>query len=371
MRLQSLTLENFRNYSSLKLQFQKPLTIIYGKNAQGKSNLIESIYLLSIAKSFRTNNNRDLIRNNNVYTRIKADVAANDFEKELEYFYQFSPKAANLYKSNGQKLKIVEFYSIFKAVLFSPENLDNFFREPEEKRKYMNLLLSHINKDNLISLYQYKKVLKQKNALLKAIFFKQENPSQLDYWNQKLASYGSRIILNRLELIHRINSEISGYYQQISKSDEKLNIEYITTEIKLNKINNQETLEENLLNLYLKYQEKEIYFKKTLIGPHLDDLTIKINNQPIKTYASRGEQRTFFLSLKKVETLLIEKLTKIKPVLLLDDIYSELDDSRRNFLIQMLDSHQTILTTLTLNHLPKEKNMEIFEVKNGEMGRIK
>ncbi|MFH1218822.1 MAG: DNA replication/repair protein RecF [Candidatus Peregrinibacteria bacterium] len=360
MKLTSLQLENFRNYSRHSLEFdpQKNITVLVGPNGKGKTNLLEAIYVLSLGRSFRTLHKDDLLTWDMDYMRCKGAVKSDNESKDLEVFYSNYPRQQRSFKRNEVSMKNSEYLGNLLTVLFHPEDLNMLYLSPSLRRRYLNILLSQTDKYYLQALTNYNKILKQRNSLLFQIRDKRFSrlsttnlEADLDAWDTEIIEHGSYIIEKRTELTEFLATKLSPIYNSISGTKEKITLKY--------KSNTKGDYEKRLKSK----RETDIKTAKTLIGPHRDDIVFYINSQPIQTSASRGEFRTLLLAIKLAEIQYIKQKTKKNPVLLLDDVFSELDKKRQNQLLKSIKSCQTIITTTdigNLGELAKESPTTMF-----------
>jgi len=328
MILRSLTLTNFRNYENFKIDF-KPITIFVGPNGIGKTNLIEAIHLLSLGKSYRTQDSFELIKWDEDFCRIVGKVEKND----LELFIDKNTEQKSV-KINEVKKKSIELFGKLKTVLFSPESIDIVIGAPRLRRRFLDVILSQINREYLYNLIELQKIIKNRNALLKNIRDRKSIPKELDFWNEKLVDLSNLIIKERLELIKFIEKDISVLFPlfKIDKGD--LKIKYIPSVPDMNYFS----------DLLAQNQEREIALSSTLFGPHRDDLQFLLDNRDINSFASRGEIRSVVFSLKMAELNYL-KTKDPNTLLLLDDIFSELDKIRREKLSEIIKDQATIITT--------------------------
>lgn len=357
MKLKKLQLENFRNYSRYLYEFpeNKNLTIIVGANGKGKTNFLEAIYVLSLGKSFRTLLQDDLIEWNYDYMRCTCEAENDGETNSLEVFYTNYPNKQKNFKKNNVSLKNSEYLGNLITVLFHPEDLNMLYLSPSYRRKYMDILLSQTNKKYLSALVNYRKVLKQRNSLLYEIRearFKRISTTvlekDLDVWDAQIKDFGSEIIKKRIELIEFLNNKtLESLYRSISSGKEKLKVKY------LNKIEDGENIKDLYSKKIADSREKDIRETKTSIGPHRDDIIFFINEKEILKGSSRGEFRTLLLAIKLAEISYIKEKTNTFPVLLLDDVFSELDRKRQTHLLKSIKNCQTIITTTDINDLDK------------------
>ncbi|PIR55579.1 DNA replication/repair protein RecF [Candidatus Peregrinibacteria bacterium CG10_big_fil_rev_8_21_14_0_10_36_19] len=349
MKLKKLQLENFRNYKALSFEFpqEKNILILVGLNGKGKTNFLEAIYALSIGRSFRTLINEHLVNWDADYLRIKGEIVQDGEEEVLEVFFSKRPRRQKNFRKNGVNQKNSEYIGNLITVLFHPEDLNMLYLSPSYRRQYLDTLLSQTDKQYLFALTQYRKILKQRNALLSEILKNKLRGGKdtktleedLDTWDLQMADYGTQIIKKRQALVEFISQKIEEIYRQISGLNEEIQIKYSTK------------FREDFLYELKERRDKDVYRAKTGMGPHLDDLSFYINSLEIDSMASRGEFRTLLLSLKLVEIEFIKEKTSQIPLLLLDDVFSELDEERQKHLTSIIRIHQTIITTTHLENV--------------------
>lgn len=338
MYIKEIELKDFRNYESLTAQFHKNVNIFLGQNAQGKTNLLESIYITSMGKSFRTGKDRDMIRFGSDFFRVKA-TAVKDEDLVVEIAVNQEGKKG--LKIDGIKAKkISDLLENIYIVIFSPEDLRIVKDEPEKRRKFIDRELCQIKPSYFLALNQYKKVLAQRNAYLKEY---NVDEGILDIWDLQLAEYGSKIIEQRTEFIKKLNVISSRIHKDITNQKEELEVIY------------EPNIEfcKGLKEVYYKELQlsrgNDIKRRTTGKGPHKDDLKLMSNGIDIRNFGSQGQQRTAALSLKLSEIKLIEEETGENAVLLLDDVLSELDRERQNYLINSLEETQVFITTTEIS----------------------
>jgi len=353
MKLTQLQLENFRSYKKYSFDFpeDKRVTILVGSNGKGKTNFLEAIYLLALGRSFRTLQRDDLVLWGEDYYRCKGKVTYSDEDNELEVFYSSNPVKRN-FKKNGTNLKNTEYIGNLLVVLFHPEDLNMLYLSPQYRRRYMDILLSQTDKKYLYALTKYKKLIKQRNALLheiRNIRFKggqtTELEADLDAWDEQVVQEGKYIFEQRNTLIDYLSGNIEEIYQRISGNKEKVGIRYKS------KLKESHQYKEELKLL----RQKDIRDAKTNLGPHLDDIEFFIDEKEIVRAASRGEFRTLLLAIKIAEITYIKEKTERNPILLLDDVFSELDVDRRHHLFDAIEGCQTIITTTEVEIFPDTK----------------
>lgn len=373
MKLTNLKLENFRNYAKFNYDFpkEKELIVIVGPNGTGKTNFLEAIYLLSLGKSFRSLVHDDLVGWDSEYLRCSADATIDDESCKLEVFYSSAPTRRKNFKKNGVNLKNSEYLGNLLTVLFHPEDLNMLYLNPSLRRRYMDIVLSQTDKNYLLSLSKYKKALKQRNALLgqlrEAYFNNAKDSSQealkndLAAWDEEIVEYGTPIISKRLEFTNFLNQHIEDVYSSISGEKERISIEYqskIVTALDLAKFPQEKSLTTLYEEALFSRKKHDTFKAETSIGPHREDLVFFINGKNICSSASRGEFRTLLLALKLAEIEYIKEKTGKNPILLLDDVFSELDRKRQVHLLKSIQDCQTIITTCdtsSLDDLPANK----------------
>lgn len=336
MIIKNIKLRNFRNYENFEVKFS-PINVIIGANGIGKTNIIEAVSILSYTKSFRSKDERNLIYKNEKYGQIES-VLEND--KNINFVITKN-QSRNIKKEisiNGTKKKLSEVIGNFKVVLFTPESLRIVTGAPGERRRFVDIVLSQIDKRYLENLIKYRQVLKQKNQLLKMVYERQTSPKGLDFWNNEIIKCSKYIMKARSQLIDFFRKDIKKTYTEISSHiEDRIDIVYEP------RISDIEKIDEIVHSA----QEREINAQKSIYGPHLDDIKFMMNRNLLSEIGSRGEVRSVVFSLKLAELKYIEKKDKDekKAMLLLDDIFSELDKERRNKILKLIEKRQTIITT--------------------------
>lgn len=332
MHVEHIKLKNFRNYHHLDLDFNKNLNIIFGNNAQGKTNIVEAIYYCATARSHRSNSDKDLIMWDEQESHIQLDLMKNSRKERIDIHLRKNNKkgiAINRYPIN----KLNELYGTLNVILFSPEDLSLIKKGPSERRRFIDIELSQIDKIYLYNLQQYHKILKQRNNFLKSIHQLDGHVEMLDIWDEQLVAYGIKLMKSRHDFIQEIMTYVAPIHEQITNHNEDLILGY-------EKNTNEEYFYDNLK----KHRQRDIKLGNTSVGPHRDDLVFSVNDVDLRTYGSQGQHRTAALSLKLAEIEIIKAKTRENPVLLLDDVLSELDDSRQKHLMETLHELQTIIT---------------------------
>ena len=363
MKVNRLALINFRNYKKQVFDFYDHINLIIGKNAQGKTNLIEALYLLSLSKSFRTRIHKEMIFFDENFTKIVGIITTKQRKKELQLVLSDDGKRAKI--DGNDILKTSEFVGVLNVVVFTPDDLSLVKGSPSLRRKFMDIELSKINKYYLSSYNQYHKLLKERNLYLKQLQIKNKftNDTYLDVLSEQMAALQVKLIKERKVFLDKLNYYASSIYQQISNSKEFLTIEYACFYDE-----NDEKLYDNILRKYQKNVEKDIRYAKTSDGIHKDDFTMKLNQKDALLYASQGQQRSIVLSLKIGLVSLIYEIINEYPVLLLDDVLSELDIHRQNQLLNLINQDiQTFITSTSLDHIKHEVLLKAkrFYIKEG------
>jgi len=351
MRASKINLQFFRNHKSLELDFPRDQNVIVlkGENGAGKSSVLEAFYYISFIKSFRSRHIEDLIFWDNDYFRIELDIESKT-AKKLEAFYGKWPYNKKVLKLDEMEKQGSDFVGCLKSVIFAPRDILMLTDEPGLRRAYLNRLLLQ-SEPNFIRLFsKYQKALKHRNTLLKEK--RDVNPAELEIWDEELAKYGSKIIELREEVVDFLARHISAHYQEISGSSENLLIEY-----KHNSSNKQTGFREKLKKSFNKDKQYQI----THTGPQRDDLTFFLDKKPLKSGASQGELRSVLLALKLSEAAYIEEKTGEIPILLFDDVFSELDNKRQVHLIKNLQKYQVLISAAE-EHCLKEAGREVHVI---------
>lgn len=357
MIIKSIKLENFRNYESLELSFEKGTNILYGDNAQGKTNVLEAVYLSATTKSHKGSKDKEMIR----FGQEEAHIRTNLDKEGMEYRVDMHLKKSKSkgIAVNGQHLKkAAQLLGLLNVVFFSPEDLSIIKNGPSERRRFVDMELCQIDKYYLYNLNQYNKIVNQRNKLLKDFYHNTDIYETLHVWDMQLVTYGKQIIERRKEFVDQLNEIIYGIHKNLSGDREELVIVY-----------EPDTEAENLENALRISREKDIKYKMTSVGPHRDDFSFVVNGVDIRKYGSQGQQRTAALSLKLSEIELVKKMTGDNPVLLLDDVLSELDSNRQNYLLNNIGNIQTIITCTGLDEFINNRFSidKIFKVTNGRI----
>ena len=355
MIVESLSLKNYRNYESLNLNFSDGTNIFYGNNAQGKTNILEAVYMSGTTKSHRTNKDLELIRFTKEESHISTIVNKQGISHKIDIHLKNN-------KSKGVAIdgipikKASELFGMINFVFFSPEDLNMIKDGPAAKRRFMDIELCQLNKIYLSDLAQYNKIVIQRNRLLKDLFFRKDLEDTLDIWDLQLAEYGQRIIAARESFIKRLNEIILDIHHSLSGGKENIKIVY------------EKNCEKDCLLEQLKVsREKDLKIKTTTVGPHRDDLGFYFDEMDVRKYGSQGQQRCAALSLKLSEIELVKSITGDTPILLLDDVLSELDKNRQNYLLNHIHDIQAMITCTGLDEFVNCRFSidKIFKVTEG------
>lgn len=357
MIIKSLELADFRNYDSLEIHFSSGTNILYGNNAQGKTNILEAIYLSSTTKSHRGTKDRDIINFNKEEAHIRTILEKEGIESQIDMHLRKN-KSKGI-AIDGQKIKkAADLLGLLNVVFFSPEDLSIIKNGPAERRRFVDMELCQLDSFYLYNLNHYNKIVNQRNKLLKDMYFHPELRDTLSIWDSQLVSFGSKIIERRELFIKQLNEIIFEIHKKLSGDKEDLIICY-----------EPDVLIENYENSLRNGQEKDIKLKQTTVGPHRDDFSFMEKNIDIRKFGSQGQQRTAALSLKLSEIELVKKMTKDNPVLLLDDVLSELDSDRQNYLLNSIGEIQTIITCTGLDEFVNNRFEidKVFQIEEGKL----
>lgn len=363
MKLKKLRLKNFRNYNELSLDFYDGINIFYGENAQGKTNILEALYIFSSSKSHRGVKDKDLIKFG--VEECEAEIEFISQKREQSALYNiFARKNKKLFINGIEQKKLKALFGIFNTVIFSPEDLNLIKEGPEERRRFLDTDISQVKPDYYNLLKDYKKVILLKNNLLKSDNINRE---LIGVYNEKIASLAAKITVHRLRFIKRISELSSLALFYISDKKEQIEIKYIpgfNSEFEVS----IKSIREALINELSEVMEEEIKRGISLIGPHRDDISFFLNDMDAKLYCSQGQQRSVILSLKLAEYEFMKEVMGEPPILLLDDILSELDFKRQNKLLNFIRDNQTIITCTDKDLYNKIKYpLRSYQVKNGEV----
>lgn len=356
MVIKSLKLKNYRNYDLLDLNFDPNTNILYGDNAQGKTNILEALYLSGTTKSHRGTKDRDIIQFGYDESHIETIVEKRGICFQIDmHLKKNSPKGIAIDKIPIRKAG--ELFGIVHFVFFSPEDLNIIKEGPSGRRRFIDLELSQLDKIYLSNLSNYNRIINQRNSLLKDLYGQKNLMDTLDIWDMQMAAYGTKVLEARKNFIRQVNEIISDIHFKLTGGKERISISYEAS-------NGNMSLEEALK----RYRERDMRMKSTTVGPHRDDICFTTDSGlDVRKFGSQGQQRTAALSLKMSEIELVKQVIKDTPVLLLDDVLSELDKHRQNYLLDSINNIQTIITCTGLDEFVNHRFSinKIFHIRNG------
>lgn len=357
MVIRSIELNNYRNYENLKIEFSEGTNILFGDNAQGKTNILEAAYLSGTTKSHRGAKDRELIRFDQSEGHIRTIIEKDEKEYQIDIHLRKN-KSKGIAINRIPIKKTTELFGLLNIILFSPEDLNIIKNGPQERRRFIDAELCQLDKIYLHNLKQYNKILEQRNKLLKDIPMKPELKDTLSIWDNQLIDYGTKIIDSRKKFIKDLNEIVHDMHYKISGGKEDLLVEY-----------EPNVYAPNMEMELLKATDRDLHLGNTSVGPHRDDLKFSISGIDIRKFGSQGQQRTCALSLKLSEIQLVKMIIGEKPVLLLDDVLSELDSNRQNYLLNSIYDTQTIITCTGLDDFVKNrfKINRVYAVMQGQV----
>ena len=357
MIIKSLELADFRNYDSLEISFDKGTNILYGDNAQGKTNILEAIYVSATTKSHKGSKDKEIVNFNKEEAHIRTYLFKD--EEDIRVDMHLRKNKSKGIAIDGQKIKkAADLLGLLNVVFFSPEDLGIIKNGPSERRRFADMELCQLDNFYLYNLNNYNKIINQRNKLLKDMYFNPGLKETLNIWDSQLVSFGSKIIERRMQFANQISEIIYDIHKKLSGGKEELVIKY-EPDVSIDDF--EKSMRMN--------QEKDIKLKQTTTGPHRDDFSFIVNGIDIRKYGSQGQQRTAALSLKLSEIELVKKISKDTPVLLLDDVLSELDSNRQNYLLNSISDIQTLITCTGLDEFVKNRFQinKVFQVVEGEV----
>ena len=351
MLITSLKLQNFRNYKEEKINFNNDVNIIYGDNAQGKTNILEAVFVTSIGKSFRTSKDKELIKIGEDFSRIEVDFSKSDRNGTIKV--EIADKK-NIFVNGVKIKKLSELLGNMNIVIFTPDDINIFKNGPDKRRRFLDIFISQLRPNYIYNLNMYLKALEQRNNYLKQIKFENKSEEFLDIWDEKITEYAEKVFKYRFEFINKLKEKIKTVHSIITENNENIDIEYVS-----DFFNKEEFLKK------LKATKKiDIMKGYTTKGIHRDDFNVYINDNLVNVFGSQGQRRTAVLSLKMSELNVIYDEIGENPILLLDDFMSELDEKRRtNFLNNIRDTQ--ILVTCTDKFILEKNKFNLYNVKSG------
>lgn len=357
MLIKSIELKNFRNYEDLWMEFTEGTNILFGDNAQGKTNVLEAAYVSGTTKSHKGSRDKEMIQFEKEESHIRTIVEKNEQEFQIDIHLKKN-RSKGIAVNKIPIKKAGSLFGILNIVFFSPEDLNIIKNGPSMRRRFLDLELCQLDKIYLSDLTNYNKILNQRNKLLKDLVFRRELADTLSVWDMQLSEYGKRIIRRRSSFIEELGEIVFNIHKSISGNREELKLSY-EPDIEFDQFESELAAS----------REKDMKYCQTSVGPHRDDLLFQIGEADIRKYGSQGQQRTSALSLKLSEIELVKKIIHDTPVLLLDDVLSELDSSRQNYLLASIHDIQTIITCTGLDEFVKNRFQidRVFEVKSGHV----
>ena len=355
MYIESVQLKNFRNYDSLELTFDKGTNIFYGNNAQGKTNILESLYLCGTTKSHRGSKDKEIVKFGEEEAHIRMMVNRNQINYKIDMHLRKN-KAKGVAINGLPIKKASELFGVVNMVFFSPEDLNIIKNGPGERRRFLDMELCQLDKIYLSDLTTYNKILNQRNKLLKDMVYRPDLKDTLPVWDMQLVETGRKIIRRRKQFVDELNEIVHDIHYRISGEKEDLLLQY------------EPSIEDIFFEDELsRVKERDMRQCMTSVGPHRDDLLFSIGEVDIRKFGSQGQQRTSALSLKLSEIELVKRSIHDTPVLLLDDVLSELDSNRQNYLLNSIHDTQTLITCTGLDEFVKNRFQinKIFKVVQG------
>ncbi|AEH52064.1 MULTISPECIES: DNA replication/repair protein RecF [Heyndrickxia] len=370
MYLQELELHNYRNYETLTIPFENKVNVILGENAQGKTNLMEAIYVLALAKSHRTSNDKELIRWDAEYAKIKGRLHKTHGSVPLELTISKKGKKAK-YNHIEQK-KLSRYIGNMNVVMFAPEDLNLVKGSPQVRRRFIDMEIGQISPVYLYDMSRFQKILQQRNHYLKQLQMKkQTDRTMLDILTEQLIEQAAKIVMRRFEFVRMLEEWARPIHHSISRGLEQLEIQYKPS-VNVSEELNWSKMIKSYENKFAEIREREIDRGVTMAGPHRDDLAFVVNGRDVHTFGSQGQQRTAALSVKLAEIELIYSEIREYPILLLDDVLSELDDYRQSHLLNAIQGRvQTFVTTTSVDGVDHQtlREASMYTVKAGQIVR--
>lgn len=361
MRLCSVAVADFRNVSSVQIEPGERFNLLYGLNGQGKTNLLEAIYLLGSPRSFRTSRLPELVRHGEQCAQIRGTVASGGMQNELRLVVESAGRKVEI---DGKAVhKASELHGKLNAVVFSPDDTGMVRMGPESRRRYLDRAVYMGDIGYLHCWHSYQRILKQRNHLLKS-----PEKSGLDIWTEKLAETGAEVIERRLKFVAVLDNKLRNYYATIAGIGETARLSYHPDGVKTSL---REHIREELLELFKRQQRSDERYGTTTAGPHRDDLTLELDERPLKAFGSQGQQKSFVLALKMAEMDNLENIFGEAPLLLLDDMSSELDARRNHNLMEFLSSREIQVFITTTERSPAllaaTQHCAVFHVEDGNL----
>ena len=368
MRVESISFKNYRNLAELTLEPCEGVNIIYGNNAQGKTNIIEALWLFCGGHSFRTQSYRELIAFDKSFAHLECAFFGQDRRQTASITIE---PAKRLIKINGvEKKTSAALIEKFCAVVFSPENLSLIKRGPAERRNFIDSAICREKLRNALTLQRYNRLLKQRNALLKDIPKNEALRPTLDLWDEQVSTLGAEIVTQRLEFTRMISEKAAVYHRGISRGSEELSLRYVSS-FGASENDSRAELKQKFLEKCKANYQNEIFTGSTASGAHRDDIEILINGKNSRFFASQGQQRSAVLSLKLAEASVLRERMGEDPVILFDDVLSELDNDRQDYLLNELKGCQVFITCCEKSNKEQLNEGKVFYVEGGEVTELR
>lgn len=362
MKINALSFENYRNLENNQIVPSSQVNVIYGENANGKTNLLEAIWLFCGGHSFRGAKENEMIRFNEGFFRLKMDFFSGERDQNAEIVFDKNKK---LIKLNGvEKSSSSYLTEVFSAVVFSPEHLSLIKRGPNIRRRFLDAAICQHRIRYASLLSQYQQIINQRNALLKDIYKHKELKDTLSIWDDSLTVVGAQILKERFDYLKKLREPARLYHSGISGEKEALEIDYLCT-AKAQENDSIEEIRSKLSRAFSESRHEDYHTGYTSVGPHRDDMDIKINSISARKFGSQGQQRSAVLSMKLSEAELLYKKNEERPIILLDDVLSELDNKRQDFLLNKVENYQVFVTCCEESNREQLKKGKIFYIENG------
>ena len=357
MYVEKIEVKNFRNYDAMTLALDQGTNIFYGNNAQGKTNILEAVYLCGTTKSHRGSRDKDMIRFGEDESHIRMIVRKQDVPYRIDMHLKKN-RAKGIAVNEVPIKKASELFGIVNFVCFSTEDLNMVKNGPAERRRFLNVELCQINRLYMDDLTKYNKILEQRNRTLKELQYRRDYQDMLDIWDEQLLFFGSRIIEEREKFLGYLNEIVRDIHGSLTNKNEHIELIY-----------EPDTTKNDFSIKLREARDRDTHMKSTTVGPHRDDFAIRVNDIDIRRFGSQGQQRTSALSIKLSEIEILKQKTKDTPILLLDDVLSELDSNRQNYLLKSISHIQTLITCTGLDDFIENRFPinQVYEVISGHV----
>lgn len=370
MKIEKIYIEGYRNLKKYSTEFDPKINFIYGENAQGKTNLIEAIWMFTGARSFRGTKDADLVNFEKDSAKIKGDFFFENRNQEIAVFFDKSKR--KIFLNNVAKPYPTGIIGKFRVVLFSPIQLSIIRGGPDFRRRFIDSAICKIYPGFMKTIVKYNQTLRQRNAYLKTLNVSKSSEHLLDIWDEKLSDIGAELVKKRLDYLVLLKEELFKIYGEISNKNEFIEAEYVSGFFKNLKVESSfEEIKNEMKTKLEKFRKSDIKTGFTAFGPHKDELEIFIDKKNAKKFASQGQQRSLAVCLKLAEAAVMENIFNEPPVIILDDVMSELDDNRKNYMIEKITNKQVFITDCDKFVSEKLKTGTVFKVENGKIKRDK